>query len=93
MANTKWRISEELWEKMAPFIPGHKTHHPLGVHRKRVDNRAAMDAIFFELRTGCRWNALNATGKCSSSSAHRRFQEWREAGVFERFWQNGLLAW
>nr|ABO48505.1 hypothetical protein [Edwardsiella tarda] len=29
---------------------------------------------------------------CSSSSAHRRFQEWRDAGVFERFWQNGLLA-
>ncbi len=29
---------------------------------------------------------------CSLSSAHRRFQEWRDAGVFERFWQNGLLA-
>lgn len=25
-------------------------------------------------------------------SAHRRFQESRDAGVFERFWQNGLLA-
>ena len=35
-----------------------------------------MDAIFFVLRTGCQWNALNATGICSSSSAHRRFQEW-----------------
>ncbi len=78
--------------KMAPLIPEHKTHHPLGTHRKRVDNRAAMNAIFFVLRTGCQWNALNATGICSSSSAHRRFQEWRDAGVFERFWQNGLLA-
>ena len=57
-----------------------------------LHNRAAMDAIFFVLRTGCQWNALNATGICSSSSAHRRFQEWRDAGVFERFWQNGLLA-
>lgn len=92
MAGNKWQISDELWEKMARLIPEHKTQHPLGTHRKRVDNRAAMNAIFFVLRTGCQWNALNATGICSSSSAHRRFQEWRDAGVFERFWQNGLLA-
>ena len=92
MPGSKWKISDELWKKMAPLIPDHKTSHPLGAHRKRVDNRAAMDAIFFVLRTGCQWNALNATGICSSSSAHRRFQEWRDAGVFERFWQNGLLA-
>lgn len=92
MAGSKWQFSDELWEKMAPLIPEHKTRHPLGTHRKRVDNRAAMNAIFFVLRTGCQWNALNATGICSSISAHRRFQEWRDAGVFERFWQNGLLA-
>lgn len=52
-----------------------------------------MDAIFFVLRTGCQWNALNDTGICSSSSAHRRFQEWTEAGVFEMFWREGLLAY
>ena len=52
-----------------------------------------MDAIFFVLRTGCQWNALNATGICSSSSAHRRFQEWAESGVFEAFWREGLLAY
>ncbi len=87
-----WLISDELWAKMEPLIPVHKTNHPLGRHRRRVDNRAAMNAIFFVLRTGCQWNALNATGICSSSSAHRRFQEWVAAGVFGRFWQNGLLA-
>jgi hypothetical protein len=27
-------------------------------------------------------NALNATEICTSSSAHRRFQEWEQAGVF-----------
>jgi transposase len=55
--------------------------------------RPGGDAIFFVLRTGCQWNALNATGICSSSSAHRRFQEWTEAGVFETFWRDGLLAY
>ncbi|BBJ69047.1 hypothetical protein ECC18A13_036120 [Enterobacter sp. 18A13] len=74
MTGGKWQISDELGKIMAPLIPEHKTCHPLGTHRKRVDNRAAMDAIFFVLRTGCQWNALNATGICSSSSARRRFK-------------------
>ena len=39
-----------------------------------------MDAIFFVLRTGCQWNALRETTICSSSSAHRRFQEWVQPG-------------
>ena len=53
--------------------------------------RDAMDAILLVLRTGMQWNALNATGVCSSSSAHRRFQEWEQAGVFHEIWRQGLL--
>ena len=49
-----------------------------------------MNAIFFVLRTGCQWNALNVTGLCSSSSAHRRFQEWQKAQLFERLWEEVL---
>jgi hypothetical protein len=52
-----------------------------------------MDAILLVLRTGMQWNALNATGICSSSSAHRRFQEWEQAGVFEEIWRQGLLEY
>lgn len=87
----KWRIPDELWAKIESLLPppGAKPH-PLGCHRSRVDNRRAMDAIFFVLRTGCQWNALNATGICSSSSAHRRFQEWTGAGVFRKLWALGL---
>lgn len=71
MVGNKWQISDELWEKMAPLIPEHRTQHPLGTHRKRVDNRAAMDAILFVLKTGCLWNALNTKGACLPGSAHR----------------------
>lgn len=89
-----WRIPDALWEKMKPLLPiPTPKPHPLGCHRRRVDDRAAMNAIVFVLRTGCQWNALNATGICSSSSAHRRFMEWVEAGVFERFWRQGLLQY
>ena len=85
-----WRLPDEIWEVMEPLMPPRKPH-PLGCHRPRVSDRAAMNAIFFVLRTGAQWNALNGTGICSSSSAHRRFQEWVAAGVFEAFWRQGLL--
>lgn len=89
-----WRLSDAWWSKIEPLLPVHKPpRHPLGCHRPRVENRAAMNAIVFVLRTGGQWNALNATGICSSSSAHRRFLEWTEAGVFERMWREGLLAY
>jgi putative transposase len=52
-----------------------------------------MDAILLVLRTGMQWNALNATGVCTSSSAHRRFQEWERAGVFHEIWRQGLLEY
>jgi len=55
-----------------------------------VPDRKAMDGVFFVLRTGCQWNALNETSICSSSTAHSRFQQWRAAGVFEKLWQMSL---
>jgi transposase len=88
----EWRIPDVLWEKMRPLLPPPKPH-PLGCHNPRVPDRNAMDAILFVLRTGCQWNALNATGICSSSSAFRRFREWTQAGVFLQFWKLGLMTY
>jgi putative transposase len=89
VSDDQWRIPDALWERIEPFLPP-RPLHPLGCHNPRVADRKAMDAIFFVLRTGCQWNALNATGICSSSSAHRRFQEWTAAGVFVNLWATGL---
>lgn len=87
-----WGMPDALWERSAPLLPP-RPAHPLGCHRPRVEDRRAMDAIFLVLRTGCQWNALRATGICSSSAAHRRFQEWTKAGVFEQLWALGLQAY
>ncbi|EJD6329191.1 transposase [Proteus mirabilis] len=65
------QIRDELSEKITTLIPEYKTNHPLGTNRKRVDNRAAMDAILFVPKTGCLWNALNTKEACLPSSAHR----------------------
>jgi transposase len=71
-----WRIPDWLWERIEPLLPPGASH-PLGCHRPRGPDRDAMNAIFLVLRTGMQWNALNVSGVCSSSSAHRRFQEGR----------------
>ena len=87
-----WHLPDGLWSKIKPLIPA-PPPHTLGCHRPRVDDRVVMDAIFYRLRTGCQWKALDATGMCSGSTAHRRFQEWNKAGVFERLWAQGLAEY
>ena len=86
----KFRISEKLWAKIELLIPPYVNKHRFGGGRPRVPDRQVMDAIFFVLRTGCQWNALNQTGICSSSTAHLRFQQWRAAGVFQKLWALSL---
>jgi transposase len=86
----QYRVSDELWKKIEPLLPKHKNTHRFGGGRPRVQDRQAMDGIFFVLRTGCQWNALNQTGICSSSTAHLRFQEWTAGGVFQKLWAMSL---
>jgi len=85
-----FRIPDEMWERIAPLIPEHVNPHPLGGGRPRVPDRQVMDGIFFVLRTGCQWRALDATGICDGSTAHRRFQEWERAGFFDALWERAL---
>ena len=86
----RYKISDELWEKIEPLLPKHPNMHRFGGGRPRIPDRKAMDGILFVLRTGCQWNALNETGICSSSTAHLRFQEWVKAGVFLKLWKMAL---
>ena len=87
-----WRIPDALWERIEALLPARPAHR-LGCHNPRVPDREAMNAILLVLRTGMQWNALDATGICSSSSAHRRFSEWTRAGVFEQLWATELAAY
>lgn len=88
-----WRLSNELWEILQILLPEHKNKHRFGGGRPRVPDRVCMEAIFFVLRTGCQWKALDATRFCPGSTAHDRFQEWLQAGVFLKMWEAGLEAY
>jgi len=83
-------VSDELWAVLEPLIPEHVNTHRFGGGRPRVPDRKCATGIFYVLRTGCQWKALDKTGLCSGSTAHLRFQAWVEAGVFLQFWKAGL---
>ena len=84
-------ISDVLWELIEPLLAvREKPSHPLGCHRPRIPDRQVLNGIFFVLRTGCQWKALDATGICKGSTAHSRFQEWEQDGFFVRLWQAAL---
>lgn len=78
---------------MEPLLPLHVNVHPFGGGRPRRSDRDCADAIFFVLRTGCQWKALDATQFVPGSTAHDRFQEWVAAGFFLKLWQAGLLEY
>jgi transposase len=89
---TSFRISDELWAVLQPLLPVHRNTHRFGGGRPRVPARQCADAIFFVLRTGSQWAALDQTDLCARSTAHDRFQEWVAAGVFLRLWQAGVAC-
>lgn len=75
---------------LEPLLPAPVKTHRFGGGRPRVPDRDCADAIFYVLRTGGQWSALNQTTLCAKSTAHDRFQAWVAAGVFLKFWQAGV---
>jgi len=86
-------MPDVLWARMERRLPKHKNTHRFGGGRPRKPDRACADAIFFVLRTGCQWEALNATGICAHSTAHDRFQEWVKAGVWAKLWAEAVAEY
>ncbi len=85
-----YRVSDALWAVLEAVVPKPQNSHRFGGGRPRVPDRQCADAIFYVLRTGCQWGALDATDLCPHSTAHDRFQAWVAAGVFRKLWQAGV---
>jgi transposase len=67
----KHQIPDALWEKLRllllPVLPKPKGGCP------RMDDRQALEAIFFILSTGCQWNALpRSLGRVQCMTASKR---------------------
>ena len=80
---TIWRVPDQLWALIQPLLAEPDPPKPTG--RKRIDQRAALDAMIFRLRSGCQWNQLPSEFP-DDSSVHRTFQRWQKAGLFQQIW-------
>jgi transposase len=83
---TIWRVPDELWEIIEPILKEHDP--PKNTGRPRIDQRAALDAIIFRMRSGLQWNRLPKEEFPDDSSVHRTFQRWVELGVLDLIWES-----
>lgn len=75
-------VPDALWERVAPLLPTPKKKL---FGRPRADDRAALEAIVFVLRSGIPWEMLPAKQfGLSGMTAWRRLEEWTRAGVFDK---------
>ena len=86
---TLWTVPDAMWQPIQDILPEEKQPGTPG--RPCVPFRAVFDGILFVLRTGCQWKAL-PQHYGSGSTVHRRFQQWRAAGLFRAIMQV-MLRW
>jgi transposase len=78
-----WLI-DPLWDQFAALLPERSLYdprHPLGCHRRRIDDRIVFDKLIQVLRFGCSYEAI-ADAACSATTIRNRRDEWLAAGIF-----------
>jgi len=70
-------LTDAEWEKLAPLI---RSATPGGRPRK-TDMRAAMNAIFYLLCTGCPWRYLPRDGFPPRSTVYNIFRKFQREGT------------
>jgi transposase len=91
---TIWEVPDAQWARITPVLA--ELDPPRRGGKPRIDQRAALNANIYRLRTGCQWNRLPASFP-SDSSVHRTLQRWVRRGVLDRVWadlaQAAGIAW
>jgi putative transposase len=80
---TIWEVGDELWNIIQPILD--ELDPPAKTGRPRTGQRAALNGIIYQMRSGCQWNQLPAKFG-DDSSVHRTMQRWIGKGVLERLW-------
>jgi transposase len=85
-------LDDALWEIIEPLLPPPKRRRKRYPGRKPIDNRKALCAILFVLRTGIPWESLpQELGWGSGMTAWRRLHAWQRRGVWQKI-HAALLA-
>ena len=80
---TSWEVDDELWKIIESILD--EMDPPSWTGRSRIDLRAALNGIIYQMRSGCQWNHLPEQFG-DDSSVHRTFQRWIKKGVLARIW-------
>ena len=85
-------LDDTLWLLIEPLLPPAKKRRRRYPGRKPIDNRKALSAILFILKTGLPWEHLpQELGWGSGMTAWRRLYSWQKKGVWQRIHET-LLA-
>jgi transposase len=78
-----WLI-EPLWVQFEALLPKRVTYHPdhpLGCHKRRINDRIVFDKLVGVLVFGCSYEKIADT-TCSATAIRNRRDEWIRLGVF-----------
>ena len=56
--DSSYEIPDELWNQIFPLLVHKPKRKKKKTGRPRMDDRKAMNAIFYIARTGCQWKTL-----------------------------------
>ncbi|WAL69651.1 IS5 family transposase [Amycolatopsis cynarae] len=74
-------VPDELWALVEPLIPEF-TPRPQGGGTAPLPPRQVFTAIVYVLTSGCAWRDLPPSFGVPFQTAHRRFSQWTEAGLW-----------
>lgn len=77
-------VNDELWSIVEPLLPAAKERRFKYPGRRPVDNRVALSAILFVLKTGIPWEDVPHEMGCCGMTAWKKLHEWQEAGVWQK---------
>lgn|SRR5262249_6594860 len=81
-------LDDKLWALLEPLLPPPKKRRWRFPGRKPIDNRKALSAILFVLKTGLPWEHLpQELGWGSGMTAWRRLYAWQHRGIWGRIHQ------
>jgi putative transposase len=83
-------IGDTLWAAIKPIVEALCPRNKLGC--PRMDDRQALTAIFFILRTGIQWKALPRQYG-AKSTVYDRFRYFARQGLFIRLWQDSVTLY
>ena len=76
----KTDLTDAQWARIEPLVTlGHQPHH----HRRAHPLREIVNALLYQLRTGCAWEHL-PEGFPPKGTVYDYFRLWRQNGTFAR---------